>query len=89
VGDLLQRSGLLNVSDEKGNDGTAARDGDGEPDDASQRPAGAGLFDSIGDSFDRLSLFCSTSIFPSIPSLIIVFLFTHLVTARLLVTNDS
>ena len=31
-------SSLLNVSGEKGNDGTGACDGDGEPDDAPKRP---------------------------------------------------
>jgi hypothetical protein len=39
VGDLLQRSGFLNVSGEKDNDGTGAYDRDGEPDDAPKWPA--------------------------------------------------
>ena len=44
VRDFLKRPSLLNVSGEKGNDSTGGYDGDGEPDDAPQRPAEAILF---------------------------------------------
>ena len=37
--DFLQRSCFLNVSGEKGDHGTGARDGDREPDDAPKWPA--------------------------------------------------
>ena len=43
VRDLLQRSGFLNVSGEKGDDGTGTCDGDREPDDAAKGPAEAVL----------------------------------------------
>ena len=39
--DLFQRSSLLNVRGEKGNDSAGAYDGDGEPDDAPKWPAEA------------------------------------------------
>ena len=39
MGDSFQRSGFLNVSSEKSDNGTGAYDGQGEPDDASEWPA--------------------------------------------------
>jgi hypothetical protein len=41
IRNLFQRSYLLNVSGEKGDDGAGAYDSDGEPDDAPERPAEA------------------------------------------------
>ena len=44
MGNFFQRSSLLNVSGEKGNDSAGTYDGDSEPDDAPKWPAKTILF---------------------------------------------